>query len=691
MGQTHLRVPPSSIEGSALTNSTPADQPRRLPQPSGYILAAVAGVLGAVLLGAGIYLSYSKYQGERDRVLLDVAGQAQVVGARFDQFFRERFEYLDALAQSPLVQTGAPAEVKAYFERIAGRGSTFSGGLSLIGTDGQLILLSNYPLDGPPVNLADRDYVQAVLRTQQPYFGNAILGRATGDPLLTVAVPVRNDRGEVLRILAGTIRIDLPEGGLATIGAQLDSAVVLDGSGQVVVDRGTVRKPTPASPAFLEAVAAASESARTDSPGPDGVGTWIAGAAPVGNSAWRAVTLLDQQAAFADSRRALLLELGALLLVALLGALLTIGTARRLNRRTTLERAEAEQVRRREAFFHELADALPVVGGTLDTGLSTTFANRTLRAARTSQLLELLHPEDAETLRTAEGDADADSTFGLDIRLATGPRGADYRWHRLNLVPAPQLPGARWFFAATDIEDEKRAELGLQRDIQQRDEFLGLVSHELRNPLAAIIGNASMLTGRYAAELPKDAYESAEEIDLSARRLRRLVENMLVLSQAGNPESPPPIEPQLVPRLLGATQADFHARYPAHSLRLHLDPDLPVVLANETFVDQILWNLLTNAAKYGGETRIIDLTARRAGDAVEVSVADRGPGLAPDELDRVFDAHFRSRTARAQAEGLGLGLSVCRRLVEAQGGVIEARPTPGGGTTVSFTLPIAED
>jgi len=658
------------------------------------VLAAVAGVLGAILLGVGLYLSFSKYQSERDEVVADVATDSSVVAARLDQFFRERFEYLEAIAQSSLIQQGSSADIKAYFERIATRDSTFSGGLSLIGTDGTMRLLSNYPLDSPPLNLADRDYVQTVLRTGAPTFGNAILGRATGEPLLTVAVPVRDTRGEVSAILAGTIRIDIPDGGLARIGAELDNATVIDGLDQVVVDRGTVRRPTPAVEAFTAFANDNLGSAKTGAPAPDGSGRWIGGAAAVGSSAWRAVVLVDQQDAFAVPRRNFLLEVGSLLLVGLVGALLTLGTARRLNRRVARERAEAERVREREAFFHELADALPVLGGTLDAALATTFANRALRAASSSQLLDLLHPDDAAALRAAEAEADADSPLTLDLRLASGPPAArhyEYRWHRLNLVPAPQLRGVRWFFAAADIDDEKRAELGLQRDIQQRDEFLGLVSHEIRNPLAAIIGNASMLTGRYASDLTKDAYESAEEIDLSARRLRRLVENMLVLSQAGGAESPPPIEPQLVPRLFVGTEADFRSRYPAHSLQVHVEPGLPVVLANETFVDQILWNLLTNAAKYGGDSRSIDLGAHRVGDMVEVSVADRGPGLAPDELDRVFDAHFRSRTARAQADGLGLGLSVCRRLVEAQGGTILARPTPGGGTTVSFTLPIADD
>lgn len=654
----------------------------------------MAGVLGAVLLGVGLYLSFSKYQSEQDEVVADVATDSSVVAARLDQFFRERFEYLEAIAESPLIQEGSSTDIKAYFERIATRDSTFSGGLSLIGTDGVLRLLSNFPLDSPPLNLADRDYVQTVLSTGAPTFGNAILGRATGEPLLTVAVPVQNGRGEVGAILAGTIRIDIPDGGLARIGAELDNAVVMDGLGQIVVDRGTVRRPTPAAEEFTAFANANIGSAKTGAPAPDGSDGWIGGAAAVGSSDWRAVVLVDQQDAFAVPRRNFLLEVGALLLVGLVGALLTLGTARRLNRRVAQERAEAERVREREAFFHELADALPVIGGTLDAALATTFANRALRAASSSQLLDLLHPDDAAALRAAEAEAHADSPLTLDLRLASGPpatRHYAYRWHRLNLVPAPQLRGVRWFFAAADIDDEKRAELGLQRDIQQRDEFLGLVSHEIRNPLAAIIGNASMLTGRYAPDLTKDAYESAEEIDLSARRLRRLVENMLVLSQVGGAESPPPIEPQLVPRLFAGTEADFRARYPAHSLAVHVEPGIPVVLANETFVDQILWNLLTNAAKYGGDSRAIDLEAHRVDEMVEVSVADRGPGLAPDELDRVFDAHFRSRSARAQADGLGLGLSVCRRLVEAQGGTIIARPTPGGGTTVSFTLPIADD
>jgi two-component system sensor histidine kinase KdpD len=183
--------------------------------------------------------------------------------------------------------------------------------------------------------------------------------------------------------------------------------------------------------------------------------------------------------------------------------------------------------------------------------------------------------------------------------------------------------------------------------------------------------------------------DGLDGIHESGRRLQRLLENMLALSRIGSDGLRDDVEPQVLTRLVERTIGDFRHVAPDREVRLVAPEVAPIVLANPTHVDQVLWNLLTNAAKYGDPGTPIDVSIEGSGPLVAVAVSDRGPGIAPDEQDAIFEPHYRTTTGRAAAGGLGLGLSVCRRLVELQGGSITVVSRPGGGSTFRFTLPAA--
>lgn len=111
--------------------------------------------------------------------------------------------------------------------------------------------------------------------------------------------------------------------------------------------------------------------------------------------------------------------------------------------------------------------------------------------------------------------------------------------------------------------------------------------------------------------------------------------------------------------------------------------------ANETYLEQVIANLLENADKYSPPEQVVDLTVERQGDRVVFRVLDRGPGVAPEELSLIFDSFYRSERT-SQLPGKGLGLAICKRLVEVQGGNIWARSRLGGGLEVGFSLPLEE-
>jgi two-component system sensor histidine kinase KdpD len=147
------------------------------------------------------------------------------------------------------------------------------------------------------------------------------------------------------------------------------------------------------------------------------------------------------------------------------------------------------------------------------------------------------------------------------------------------------------------------------------------------------------------------------------------------------------LEPVLLSSVVSRTVTAHQRRHPSRTIEVELAPDLPILLARPTWLDQILTNLLSNAEKYSPAHTAIRIEASATGDAVEVSVLDRGPGLPPEQADRVFRAFERLERDRGSAPGLGLGLTVSKRLVELMEGVITATPRPEGGTRFTFTIP----
>lgn len=218
------------------------------------------------------------------------------------------------------------------------------------------------------------------------------------------------------------------------------------------------------------------------------------------------------------------------------------------------------------------------------------------------------------------------------------------------------------------------------------DDMLGLVSHELQTPLMLIDGNARLLR----RSIDEDERSRAiDEIVAASRRMSRLIANMMVLARTGHGDELV-CEP-LVLRLSFAEAVAEHLRlHPDSTVALETDPQLPPVMGDTTCVDQVLTNLLTNAAKYGSAAEPVRLTAVRDGNYVLVRVANGGEAVDQGSVERLFVPFFRDPGHLRSKPGVGLGLAVCRRLIEALHGRIWASARPGGGLEVCFTLPIAE-
>jgi PAS domain S-box-containing protein len=241
---------------------------------------------------------------------------------------------------------------------------------------------------------------------------------------------------------------------------------------------------------------------------------------------------------------------------------------------------------------------------------------------------------------------------------------------------------------ARDITDRKAADVAIRSSMAVKDQFLSLVSHELRTPIATIVGNALLLNSRGDALEEEERLQSMSEIVNESQKLHRIIENLLLLSrlEAGNALD---LEPIQLDKILTSAIESLERRT-GRVVALDLCPGLPPVFGQETLVTQVIENLLSNAEKYSPPDTTIEVRLQpNDSGQVELSVRDHGIGLDEGEAEDVFTAFYRSKEARQAAPGMGVGLAICRRIVETHSGGIWARNHPEGGAVFSFTLQAA--
>jgi signal transduction histidine kinase len=220
-----------------------------------------------------------------------------------------------------------------------------------------------------------------------------------------------------------------------------------------------------------------------------------------------------------------------------------------------------------------------------------------------------------------------------------------------------------------------------------KSSFVAAVSHELRTPLALISGYAQSLLELDLDEIPRRRF--IERIDGTANRMRELVDQLLDVATLESDRLA--VDPRQIPlRSLLKSIIDDVAEMPGSlAVSLSVPPDLPPVYADPVRIGQVVANLLDNARKYGTPGSMVTIRARRADDQAVVTVDNDGPEIAPEERESVFERFYRGRDARSSGTpGIGLGLHLSRRLVEAHGGQIRLEERPGG-TCISLTLPLA--
>jgi PAS domain S-box-containing protein len=359
----------------------------------------------------------------------------------------------------------------------------------------------------------------------------------------------------------------------------------------------------------------------------------------------------------------------------------------RLESQGRLERlARAEHARAAElnAVIRAMGDGVIVCGPEGKILLANPSAREMFAGISINSYGEVL----AE-LRDPDGIAPPLGVHGGPIILRT--QREPERWIEVATYPVADRstqgePRGETILVIRDVTEQRQREA-------VRETFIGVLSHELRTPITTIFGGARILSREDNGLDEATKREIFGDVADEAERLKRLVEDVVAMSRFGESDADVGREPVLLQRVVPAVVGSEEERWPGVAFSMAIQPGLPTVMADPTYLEQIVRNLLTNAAKYGGANATITIRVDldETSDEVTVRVLDDGPGIELAEAERLFELFYRSPATANSTAGAGIGLFVCARLTRAMGGRIWALPRPSGGAEFGFALRVMHE
>jgi PAS domain S-box-containing protein len=365
----------------------------------------------------------------------------------------------------------------------------------------------------------------------------------------------------------------------------------------------------------------------------------------------------------------------------------------------TEEKRAAEALRRREAEFRQLADAMPQIVWTARADGYLDYYNERWYAftgfprgqGGDASWEPILHPDDRPLCRDVWYNAvRTGQPYQIEYRFQDRRTG-DYRWFLGRALPVRDEAGrvVRWFGTCTDINDQKEAEEALKEANRRKDEFLAMLAHELRNPLTPIRAGLHILRMPQADGATVDRVQ--EMMEQQVHHLTRLVDDLLDVSRITRGKIV--LRKETVDLAAGVGHAVETVRplldSQHHTLTVSMPPEAVHLEADPTRLEQILVNLLNNAAKYTRPGGHVSLTVESANGTAVIRIRDTGVGMSADLLPKVFDLFTQAdRTLDRSQGGLGIGLTLVHRLVQLHGGSVEAHSEgPGQGSEFVVRLP----
>ena len=299
-------------------------------------------------------------------------------------------------------------------------------------------------------------------------------------------------------------------------------------------------------------------------------------------------------------------------------------------------------------------------------------------------LEHVLHPDDLEnTTEKYKKSLESGHIFEVENRYKNGNDGT-YRWHLNRAIPLRNDEGEiiLWIGTATDIEDQKR-------EMERKDDFIGIASHELKTPLTSLKGYLQLIASYKKDELPVAVKTYSDKANISINKLQHLVNDLLDVSkiQAGRLEYR--LDKIDISGVIAASIENAAHIYPQFEFENEAQLSY-IVNANPERLEQVLMNLINNAVKYSPDSKRIIIKSTLRKNKVRVSVIDFGIGLSAEQIERIFERFYRVEDKKFMTSGLGMGLYISTEIINAHQGKIGVESEPGKGSTFYFDLPLAE-
>ncbi|MBB5412089.1 hypothetical protein HDG34_006055 [Paraburkholderia sp. HC6.4b] len=382
-----------------------------------------------------------------------------------------------------------------------------------------------------------------------------------------------------------------------------------------------------------------------------------------------------------------------------------------------LQRAsdEARVLRDRELHYRTLSETLPHLVLTCDAAGDCDFLSKQWydytglpeHGSHGLAWLEAVHPDDREQIRQSWLKAVASRSGDYRHEMRIRRHDGEYRWFDVRVVAMRDADGnvSKWFGSCTDIhsqreaieererllESEQAARQAAEEANRAKDRFLAMLSHELRTPLTPVLAGASVL--EMIPELPEQARASVRMIRRNVELEARLIDDLLDLTRVANGKLRLSLETVDVHEVIDSVLELFRSEIQVKQQDVHVEKHAThhYVLADRARLQQMLWNLIRNAAKFTPDGGHIYVRTRDERMQVQISVEDTGIGIEPEQIGKLFNAFEQGdQSMTRQFGGLGLGLAITKALTDVHGGTVTARsPGPHCGATFTITLPTA--
>jgi PAS domain S-box-containing protein len=701
---------------SAVKSGKVANEDAKAAQSSrgGWLLVLLLVLFVLPLVGSGYWMYLQTAHEVENRELTGDLVRARTLAAIVDKDLSSAENILTSIAGRETLRRDWQQRNLPSIERDLQEARTFEPAFlfaSVYEPDGTLrvIVPSDKIVDR---NFAYRDWYKGVTAHWQPFVSNVYRTDAGGKPLVVaVSVPILDDQGSPVGILMATYSVDALSAKFRAIDqGGWEGFVIVDSNGVIVGAQGASpqKEPTNASISGMvgSALRGGEGSGKADINGESN----FVGYAPISRLGWAALYERPESLALAPAMRlkTRFRNMSFYLVLIYLGtAIFTALQIRRQSRLAAanqalaheLEKQIAEVRRSREEvdkYFTLSLDPLCIAGfdgyfkrvnPVWEKVLGWTQQELTSRP-----FTAFIHPEDrAASSEVAARLAQGHNLVQFENRFLR--KDGSYRWIMWNATAS--VEDEVIFATGRDVTELKQTQEQLvaakndaERSNKFKDQFLSTMSHELRTPLNAVLGFSDLLSeGRYGA-LNEKQQRYLGHITNGGKHLLRLINDILDLSRIEAGRLQLQIETVSVESMFSEACDTLQ---PLVSKKRHvLERDAPPglsVRADSTRLKQILMNLIANAVKFTPEGGKIELSARRIADAVRIDVRDTGPGIPPDEQQRIFEAFYRLSHSAKAPEGTGLGLAITQRLVELHGGQLGLESQVGEGSCFYFTLP----